>query len=625
MRSSLSVKILLRLGLILLLGALVMGVFAFFQLKLTQQEELDHILLQVSKRLSSSLVTPLWNLDKQVVEGIVVTEMQERNIYGVVVRDNLSDRNIVAKGRDDEWKIIDLAHPEDVDATHAKTLPIVLKDNALGSVTTYLTDQFLFEQLITELSRLLRRMAVLLLLVMAVLIACINIIVSRPILALSKVCSKVAQGNYGLELDTERRDEIGSLARSFSQMKEAIREKIEILNEEIKERKSSEEQLRKLRSFLTGIVDSMPSVLISLDHEYRITQWNKEAESVTGIDREKALGRSSTQLLPYLDEILGLADKALREGQVQRDTKCQLKINGDQKIFDIAIYPLDFSDRQGVVVRLDDVTDRVRLEEVMIQTEKMMSVGGLAAGMAHEINNPLAGIMQSAQVLHNRLSSEMKKNREVASDCQLSLEQIQCYLERRGIGELLHSITQSGERASRIISNMLSFSRKSTSRYTPCNLVELLDSTIELAANDYDLSKKFDFRKVRIMREYEDIFTAVRCDKSSIQQVFFNILKNAAQALAGSKKDGEEPTITIRLLSSPEYAVIEIEDNGAGMDDATRKRIFEPFYTTKNVGLGTGLGLSVSFFIIKENHKGRIQVRSAPGKGSTFIISLPWE
>jgi len=117
----------------------------------------------------------------------------------------------------------------------------------------------------------------------------------------------------------------------------------------------------------------------------------------------------------------------------------------------------------------------------------------------------------------------------------------------------------------------------------------------------------------------------VKCEASKIQQVIFNILKNGAQVMSESVEKKKEPRFTLRLMPEEDMARIEIEDNGPGMDEATRKRVFEPFYTTKPVGAGTGLGLSVSYFIITENHGGTMEVESEPGKGAKFIIRLPLE
>lgn len=190
---------------------------------------------------------------------------------------------------------------------------------------------------------------------------------------------------------------------------------------------------------------------------------------------------------------------------------------------------------------------------------------------------------------------------------------------------MIDAVIESGTRAVRIVDNMLSFSRRSGSSLKRHSLPELLDKTVELASNDYDLKKKYDFRQIEIRREYEKGLPQITCEGSQLQQVFLNILKNGAQAMASHIPSGKPPLLTLRIRRNRGHLDIEIEDNGPGMDDATRKRAFEPFFTTKRVGVGTGLGLSVSYFIITENHNGSMTVDSKPGKGARFTITLPLE
>jgi signal transduction histidine kinase len=252
-----------------------------------------------------------------------------------------------------------------------------------------------------------------------------------------------------------------------------------------------------------------------------------------------------------------------------------------------------------------------------------MSVGGLAAGMAHEINNPLGGMLQSLQNVIRRMSTGLPANEADAIACGTRLETIRCYLERREIFRFLENIRISGERASHIVENMLSFSRRSESRKTPVALPALLDKAIELAAHDYDLKKKFDFRHIRIERRYEPGLPPVCCVATEIEQVIFNLLRNAAQAMRERAPNTHPPCITLHLRRENDLAVIEIADNGPGMEESQLKRIFEPFFTTKEVGVGTGLGLSVAYFIIANNHNGSMAAESSPGKGASFIIRLP--
>ncbi len=277
---------------------------------------------------------------------------------------------------------------------------------------------------------------------------------------------------------------------------------------------------------------------------------------------------------------------------------------------------------KGIVQEIvRDITERKRSQEIMIQTEKMMTVGGLAAGMAHEINNPLAGIIQNIQVMRDRISESHPKNRSVAEECGIPMEAIAAYMDKRGLYETIELIMESGRRIAKTVRNMLSFSRKGESQFDLHDLGDLLDQALEIAEKDYDMKKKYDFRQIKIVREYDPSVPQVLCEESKIQQVFLNLLKNGAQAMSDNKT--ETPCFLLRLTESTGMVQVEIEDNGPGMDETTRIRAFEPFFTTKGVGIGTGLGLSVSYFIITENHGGTIEVGSEPGKGATFIIRLP--
>lgn len=395
---------------------------------------------------------------------------------------------------------------------------------------------------------------------------------------------------------------------------------------DITPRKHAEEELHKLQNYLHNIVNSMPSMLVGVDAEGQITQWNREAERVTGVDADTALGQPLDHIYPALRSEMERVRRAIAERKVQRTPKIAQSTSPDTVYQEVTVYPLVTNGVEGAVIRIDDVTERVRLEQMMIQSEKMLSVGGLAAGMAHEINNPLAGILQNTQVLRNRLSPELAKNVTAAEQCGTSMENINEYMEKRDLPRMIAAILDSGQRAARIVENMLSFARKSTSRFVPHDLAALLDRTLELAESDYDLKKRYDFRQIEIVREYDPDLEPVRCEGGMMQQVFLNLLRNGAEAMGEyCPKAGRRPRFTLRTQRLDDAAVVEVEDNGSGMDDFTRRRVFEPFFTTKEVGSGTGLGLSVSYFIVTENHHGSMRVESTPEHGSRFRIELPLE
>ncbi len=394
---------------------------------------------------------------------------------------------------------------------------------------------------------------------------------------------------------------------------------------DITEPRHAEEELHRLRNLLANIINSMPSVLIGVDQQGIVTQWNHEAETLTGVSATEAITRPLPDVFPQIAREMDKIHLAIQAGQLQKDTKIPEIRNGQQRFSDITIYPLSSDGIRGAVIRIDDITEQVRLEEMMIQSEKMLSVGGLAAGMAHEINNPLAGILQNIQVIHNRLTVPLDKNREAAEHCGFSMAALAAYLEKRDVLTMINGVIESGQRAAKIVENMLNFSRKSEAKFVPCHITQLIDKTIELASNDYSLKKNYDFRKIDINRQYPPDIPEVWCEPSQIQQVLFNLLKNGAEAMASRPRveTTAKPLFIVRVTHDNGLATIQVEDNGPGMTEDIRKRIFEPFFTTKEVGVGTGLGLSVSYFIIHKNHGGTLTVESTPGIGTKFIIHLP--
>ena len=386
-----------------------------------------------------------------------------------------------------------------------------------------------------------------------------------------------------------------------------------------KELEASEEKFR-------SIVESSPTAMyfyrLEADGRLVLTGANPAADSVMGFAHQPLLGLSLEAVFPSLAATripdlyrqVALGEIGAQSYQsAYRDER--LSAQHDVRVF-----------RTGpgtIAVDILDITERVRLQEMMIQSEKMASVGGLAAGMAHEINNPLSSILQAAQVSLMQLDPSLPANQSAADACGCPIVNVRCYLEKRRVLKFLEGIQEAGKRAAQIVSSMLEFSRKSESRRAMADINAILDKSVELASTDYDLKKQYDFRHIAIVREYDPGLPEVNCTRTEIEQVLLNLLKNAAQAMAGQATGEGGPTITLRTSRIGDSVHIEVADNGPGMTEATRRRVFEPFFTTKEPGQGTGLGLSVSYFIITANHGGAIRVESEPGKGATFLIDLP--
>jgi len=187
----------------------------------------------------------------------------------------------------------------------------------------------------------------------------------------------------------------------------------------------------------------------------------------------------------------------------------------------------------------------------------------------------------------------------------------------------MDGIRESAIKSGKIITNLLQFSRPQKMEFAPADLAVLLDKSVELAKNDYNLKKKYDILNIEFIREYTPNLPPVSCMAMDIEQVFINLLKNAVQAMGDRPDPRPKPRIILRARQQGEMVRVEIEDNGIGMDEETRRHIFDPFFTTKDIGVGTGLGLSVSWTIIVTKHGGQLTVHSEPGQGTTFIIDLP--
>lgn len=373
------------------------------------------------------------------------------------------------------------------------------------------------------------------------------------------------------------------------------------------------------------LVESSCDIIFSLDMDGRFTYISPAWEKILGHEPAEVVGQSFREFI-HPDDQQGCAETiahAVRSGQVGEYTYRIRHADGSWRWHTSRGTP--HTDENGVMTVIGmahDITERLRIEEIMTRTEKMIMISGMAAGMAHEINNPLGAIMQHAQNIERRVSADIPANRKAAAEVGVSLELVRAYLQKRGIFGFIDHIRSAGIRASEIISNMLQFSRRSDSGAEYVDLSALLDRVLELAGTDYDMKKKYDFPRIALQRDYAVDLPAVQVAVAEMEQVLLNILKNAAQAMAGAAML-RQPRITLRTRLSKGIVLIEICDNGPGMDEATRLRIFEPFFTTKEVGVGTGLGMSVSYAIITKGHHGSIEVQSHPGEGSCIAIKLP--
>jgi PAS domain S-box-containing protein len=351
--------------------------------------------------------------------------------------------------------------------------------------------------------------------------------------------------------------------------------------------------------------------------DYRFLAVNPAFELLTGLKAEQIVGRTVLDVLPGIETWW-------------IDTYGQVALTGKPAHFEHFSSELGrhysvtaFSPAYGQFVALfTDTTERLQTQALLVQAEKMRSVAGLAAGVAHEINNPLGVVAQAADNIERRVFGDLPGNQSAAQEVGIDLADLRAYLDRRDIRAFLTDIREATGRATRIVANMLEFSRRADSERTPADLAALFDRALTLAMTDLDLRKRCDLRHVRITRDIAPDVPPVPVVAVEIEQVLLNLIVNAAQSMADLPVD-TAPQLDVRVFSDAGFAAVQIGDNGPGMTAEVRQRVFEPFFTTKAPGRGTGLGLAVAYAIVTQHHKGRIDVASAPGEGARITVRLP--
>ena len=354
-------------------------------------------------------------------------------------------------------------------------------------------------------------------------------------------------------------------------------------------------ELELLKEFNESIVESINVGLMAVDLDGRITRLNSALEDIFSIARDEAVGKKAEELFAEdfadtLHQVLG------PDGWQLRQTRQIYKLHtatraGRTLVLNIALAPLwaDSQEQTGALVVFEDVTERLRLEEQLQQREKLSSIGLLAAGVAHEVNTPLTGVSSYTQMLLNMLAENDPKH------------------------ALLEKVRRQADRATEIVNNLLNFSRTgSAAEFNQVDIHRILDDTLQL------LEPQLRRGQVEIVREYGDHLPPVHGNSVKLQQVFTNLILNARDSIANGNgrivlatKNGEEDALTV-----------EVSDNGVGIAPEDVAKIYDPFFTTKGVGRGTGLGLAVTYGIVQE-HSGHISVTSTPGIGTTFRITLP--
>lgn len=367
-------------------------------------------------------------------------------------------------------------------------------------------------------------------------------------------------------------------------------------------------EIALLKNCLRSMIDGMPSILVAIDRQGRIMQWNAAAAAETGITEKEALGRPLREVLLLLNSF---HDELINA--ISQDTTMQIKReilrDGQHRYLSISAFPLGESHRNGTVLRIDDISDSERRENRMRQSQKMETIGTLAGGIAHNFNNILAGIVGT-----------------------LSLMRHEKPLDEAVFEERMDTLELSSQRAIDMVQQILSLSRSHEVSMHTVDLNISIRHILQICRNTFDKS-------IEIVTAIPEGLVAVNADPVLLEQALLNIAVNAAHAMTlmrpGTTNRGGVMTVSLETRYLDELALatrgdkpagkwwcLAIEDTGIGIPPPIQQRIFEPFFTTKQAGQGTGLGLSTCWSII-EQHRGFLQLYSEPGKGSRFMIWLP--
>ena len=350
-------------------------------------------------------------------------------------------------------------------------------------------------------------------------------------------------------------------------------------------------EFERLKEFNENIVESINVGILAIDLEDKVESWNAQMEAMYAVSRSEAIGQDLSSVFP--EGFVSALEAFRNEAGVHHLYKFPLTTRaGEQRTVNIAVAPLLSRDfvAVGRIILVDDITERISLENQLAQADKLSSIGLLAAGVAHEINTPLAVISSYAQMLSKQMRADAR------------------------FGPVLEKITQQTFRASEIANGLLNFSRTSTTEFRETNLNQVIRDTLSL------LDHQLKTAQVIVEVELAENLPAISGNPGKLQQVFLNLLLNAKESMPGGGR------LRVATMVNGHVEAL-VSDSGSGIAPEHLKRIYDPFFTTKTTPRpgerrGTGLGLSVSYGIIQE-HAGKIHVESAVGAGTTFHLEFP--
>ena len=442
------------------------------------------------------------------------------------------------------------------------------------------------------------------------------LIIALSITAIRLAFTRRTARRYNRELEeirAELEDRVKERTATLDEANVLLQDSNKALEEEIDEHLETTTRLRLSESYITSILRSMPLMLIGLNKEGEITQWNSRAEEISGLPENAVLGKNLWEAYPTMT----VTPAQIKKAQDDDKTLTIKYSQRGQYHFDITIYPLHDQRDTGVVILVDDVTQRVQSENMLIQRDKMSSMGEMAAIMAHDINIPLQAILKDVQTVRQELTEE--------------------HIDPIGMNELLEDALIRGRQAATVIQNLVAFSDSGAGEKQQANITQVMDHSVELAEDVLSVTKGLRFKDVAINKNYADDLPELNCHAPELQQAFLSLFRYACHALGKVEDPKHAPVINIEISEFYEAIWVRVQHNGLGISIEDQQYIFEPFFANENsVAAVNGVAvhkhdehfsagdrLSFAHFIITEQHQGQIAVTSDIEIGTTFHIQLP--
>ncbi|MDC0641029.1 ATP-binding protein [Porticoccaceae bacterium] len=386
-----------------------------------------------------------------------------------------------------------------------------------------------------------------------------------------------------------------------TQLELRVKERTATLETEIVGHRLTTGRLRSSEAYINSILRSLPLMLIGLNKENRITQWNHRAEEISGMASKSVLGQDLWEAYPSIT----ISPQQIKQALDENKTLSIKYSQRGQYHFDITIYPLPGDGETGVVILLDDVTQRVKNETMLIQRDKMSSIGEMASIMAHDINIPLRAIIKDVKEVRKDLTDEP--------------------IDKEALREVLEDAVIRGQQATSVIDNLVNFSGGGGGEKSDLNMLDAIHHSVELANDVLSVMSGVRFKDIKVNIDCADDIPEIPCYVTEIQQVFLSLFRHSCYALGKVDDADHNPVINIEVTKFYDNLWVRIQHNGRGISLEEQKTIFEPYAADgdPNGNYNAGKRLSFAYFIITEQHQGQIAVTSAPDVGTTFHIQLP--